>query len=833
MPATPRPRWWTCDLGGLPPRLRRHITLTVAAAAAVVAGSAGWAWWDGSADTAGVLAVLGLFTATTVLPDLELHRGGQRHVYRFGEFPALLGLAVAPGYLMPVAALAAEAALLARRRLRRGDPPPARFKALFSAAVTVVGTAVLVLAADPGRPWTYPVAAVAAAAVSDLLIRRAVHLAGGPPLTEALRGGWPTRLGIPALVAVLAAAAAALPGGGLAAAGVPTAAMVAWWAGATWVRAARDRDLWRRMDAVSRALVGEFDEQAIIRTALFAAQAMFNPTRVDLTLTGGVVSHVLTDGIGAQPTTRPHRPAGGGDPRTVVVPLAARSHQVGVLALRFPRTPPHSVRAGEMVSTFAHTVAANLLAARVHDQVRRAAATAAHQATHDPLTGLGNRVMLHRQAPPVLAAATAAGRCAALLLLDLDGFKAVNDTLGHAAGDRLLTQVGARLAAAVRGGDLAVRLGGDEFAVLAEVPTAADAERLAHHLTARLSPPILVDGLRLSVEASIGVAVAGVDAGDIGELLQAADVAMYQAKATGTGVCRYQRRRDPHHPERLALATDLRRALGAPGELVVHYQPQVDLRTGAVAGMEALVRWAHPTLGLLGPDQFVPLAEHSGLIRRFTLTVLAAAVAQHARIRGHRHAPPTVSVNLSARNLLDQGLPAAVHRILAEHAVSPTELVLEVTETAPVADGAAAERVLAALAAGGCQISQDDFGTGYAALATLRGNRPLHEIKIDRGFVTDLAARPAASTLVSCLAHMARARGCRVVAEGVENAALLHQLRDLGADLAQGFHLARPLPADRVTGWLDGWPARRRRLYLPAAAGPMPMPVLAAAHPHR
>jgi diguanylate cyclase (GGDEF)-like protein len=386
------------------------------------------------------------------------------------------------------------------------------------------------------------------------------------------------------------------------------------------------------------------------------------------------------------------------------------------------------------------------------------------------------------------------------VLLDLNGFKNVNDTLGHAAGDQLLLEIGTRLADSVRATDCVARLGGDEFVVLLDrLEGDIDSDRLAASLVERVSIPVTIDGLRLAVEGSAGVAIFPDDALTVDSLLRCADVAMYEAKRRGDSIVRYDPSQDLASPERLGLLADLQSALDADDQLHLHFQPQLDLRTGLPGNVEALVRWKHPTRGNLSPAEFVPVIEHSALIGPFTAKVLDEAVRccvawqTDASLHG-----VGVAVNLSARNLMHRDLPDEVARILARHGLPARKLVLEITETAAMNDTEICESVLGRLRDLGIRLSVDDFGTGYASLTFLR-RIDVAEVKLDRAFVADMLEDEAAATIVGATVALAHGLGLTVVAEGVETADQLAALHLAGCDLAQGYFLSKPVPPNLLS----------------------------------
>jgi diguanylate cyclase len=432
-------------------------------------------------------------------------------------------------------------------------------------------------------------------------------------------------------------------------------------------------------------------------------------------------------------------------------------------------------------------------------QLIRQAAASQHQALHDPLTGLPNRELFGDRVEQAIRASDRGLQPASLLLLDLDRFKDVNDTLGHHHGDRLLGEVAARLTGTLRAVDTVARLGGDEFAVLLPDATADGAAAVAQKVRAALHQPLTLDGVGLDLDASIGIAVYPDHGGDAAELLQHADVAMYAAKQAHAGFVVYDPAVDQHSPKRLALLGGLRRALERD-ELVLHYQPKADLHTGKVLGAEALVRWHHPAHGLLGPGEFIPLAERTGLIHPLTRWVLDAALRQAAAWRRAGH-QLSVAVNVSTRSLLDREFPDQVADRLTAWEVPATSLVLEVTESAVMADPVLALEILGRLHALGVGLALDDFGTGYSSMAYLKA-LPVDELKVDRSFVGQMATSNSDAVIVRSTIDLGHNLGLHVVAEGVENQATWEELAALGCDTAQGYHLGRPMPADELEQWL-------------------------------
>jgi diguanylate cyclase (GGDEF)-like protein len=424
-----------------------------------------------------------------------------------------------------------------------------------------------------------------------------------------------------------------------------------------------------------------------------------------------------------------------------------------------------------------------------------------HQAHHDELTGLANRALLLRRTDDALLEVARSGGRAGLLLLDLDRFKEVNDALGHPVGDALLRVVAHRLTDSVRPGDLVARLGGDEFAVL--LPSAAGesvAREVAVRLRAALAEPIRLGGISFKIEASIGIAFYPDDATTVEVLLQRADVAMYLAKERRTGIEMHVPHACRSSSARLSLLGELRHGIDR-GELELHYLPKVFLADGCTGGMEALVRWRHPRLGMIMPADFIPAAEQSCLMRDLTACVVDAALTQAARWR-QDGLPVQVSVNLCARDLLDGGLAEVVGRGLHRHGLLPGELMLEINE-AVLADGPArGAGALAALAALGVPLSLDDFGTGSSLVGLRR--LPVSEIKVDASVIARLFDGPDTRLIVKSLVDLVRALGIHSVAEGVESPDAAGALAAIGFDAAQGRYYCGPLEPAAATTWLVG-----------------------------
>ena len=434
---------------------------------------------------------------------------------------------------------------------------------------------------------------------------------------------------------------------------------------------------------------------------------------------------------------------------------------------------------------------------------KQAEETLRHQALHDSLTGLPNRVLLADRLEQGLLATQRRGGSLALLLLDLDHFKEVNDTLGHAVGDLLLQEVTTRLRAKLRSVDTIARLGGDEFAVLLPSADVAGATRVAATILTTLEKPITLEEQQFTVEASIGIAVSPAHGGDAATLLRHADVAMYVAKREQRGYSVYAVDGDPHTSPRFALLSDLRESL-AHNHLVLFYQPTVDMATRRLYGMEALLRWPHPRHGFIPPDQFIPLAEQTSIMGPLTYWVLERGLRQ-CRDWNMEGQPLHVAINLSTRTLQDQQLPQAVEGLLRQYGLAPLQLTLEITESALMADPARALEMLTYLANLGIRISIDDFGTGYSSLGYLK-RLPVHEVKIDKSFVLAMGTDTKDAAIVRAVIMLAHTLELDVVAEGIEDRATWDLLADLGCDRAQGYYTSRPLPAEEVQAWVRASP---------------------------
>jgi diguanylate cyclase (GGDEF)-like protein len=428
---------------------------------------------------------------------------------------------------------------------------------------------------------------------------------------------------------------------------------------------------------------------------------------------------------------------------------------------------------------------------RVTQRVRRQMDEIEYRALYDDLTGLPNRTLFRDRVEQAILAARRNGTTAAVMLIDVDRFKEINDALGHDTGDLLLKELGTRLAAEIRASETFARLGGDEFAILLPTASAEDATLLGSRVHVAFEKPFALRGLPLEVAASIGVAVYPDHGEEVDTLLQHADVAMYAAKETHAGTAVYDAEQDTNDADRLRLAGELRGAIETQ-ELVVYFQPKAELESGRILGAEALVRWQHPERGFIPPNEFIPIAERTGLIKPLSRYVLAAAIEQCAAWQAaglELH----VAVNLTIPDLLELELPDRIAALLEEKGVRPDRLELEITESTILADPFRVRVVLNRLNEMGIRLAIDDFGTGYSSLAYLR-NLPVHAIKIDRSFVMGMSEDASDATIVRSTIDLAHNLGLEVVAEGVESQEVWDALRAQGCSLAQGYFIAKPAP---------------------------------------
>ena len=471
--------------------------------------------------------------------------------------------------------------------------------------------------------------------------------------------------------------------------------------------------------------------------------------------------------------------------------MAIDGKLVGTLAMYYAEARDCDAHDLDLVEIAANVASLAIERARSEAAMRASEERYLHQALHDSLTGLPNRTFFRER---IERAISVENESLGVVLIDLDRFKEINDTFGHYYGDLLLVELARRFQATVRKGDTVARLGGDEFGLV--VPGVSDLNELDETLARILKAigrPFEIDGLPFYVEASVGVALFPEHGTDVDLLVKRADIAMYAAKKAGTPRVIYTPEIDHHDPSGLTLLSELPRAI-AEREFVLHYQPKVDVRTGALTSVEALIRWRHPTRGFVPPFDFIPLTEKTGLIHAVTQFVLDEALGQIKQwdADGHRL---TVAVNLSMRNLHQESLPDDVAALLKKWDLAGDRLMLEITESAIVSDPAQTKAIVGRLSALGVGISIDDFGTGYTSLSYL-ARLELDQIKIDRSFVSTMDSNSGDAAIVRSIISLGHDLGLEVVAEGVETAVIWDQLALLGCDVVQGYFFSRPLPAE-------------------------------------
>ncbi|MFC8615125.1 putative bifunctional diguanylate cyclase/phosphodiesterase [Micromonospora purpureochromogenes] len=806
------------DPGGTPPRVLLLITaVTLTAFTAVLIGLTVPVTLppDESLPAAARFGIALAAFAVAQLARLRFRTATGMVSITWGEAALIVCLYLVPAGWLPAAALLGTGLAWTGMSLAVDRRPPLevlRIAASLTAATALavaVATALgapLLAAPTPGLALaliagsvTY-LLATACLGGATLALRHGVAI--GPPVLAALRGKLLMFVGnvavglvVVALVEIDARWLLLLP-------------PLLWLLQQTYrhrLRADQERRDWRAF-AEATAALNQLDERGVATAAVTGALTLFGAELVDVDVArgdgrwrryrGDASGQVRDREVGppARPSTAEHE---------LARPLTVGDVEVGELRVRFPATAPPSARERDAVAAFSDALAAALHDAATSRELRLVSARSSYEAVHDALTGLVNRAAMLSKGDQALRQ-LAHDHPVALLLLDINQFKEVNDTLGHAAGDQLLRLTANRLGTLARPGDLLGRLGGDEFALLlTSVPVMGDrsapmayALRQAREIAERLAAPTEVAGVRMSVEVSVGVVVAGAGTADLTELLRRADIAMYQAKEGGGSVAAYDSARDAASTDQLALLAELREALQADDQLVLALQPAVDLATGAPTGVEALIRWRHPRRGWLGPVDFIRPVENSEQLGAFTRYVLDKALAVAADWAREGLDVP-ISVNLSARSLLDPRLPAEIADALRRHQVPPHRLVLEITETVVMSELEVIDEVLATVRAMGVQLAVDDFGTGFSSLTFLT-RIAVDELKVDRSFVIRMAESPEAAAIVRTTVGLAHELGLRVVAEGVETAEQRLALAELGCTAAQGYHFFKPMPADKI-----------------------------------
>lgn len=770
---------------------------------------------------------------------------GETHVATLSEVPLLIGLVFARTDQLLIAAVLSSAvvALWRRRALIK-----VAFNVAARAAETMVAAVCFhaVLGPAPAisaRSWLAAFVAVPAAnLVSGICVQMAISLSVGRVNWAGLKPVAVVLAGVSVLnVAVGRLAVVALwwdPVAAIPLLGIAVALGVGYRTYGDLRR--RHADL-ERIYRFSRAVSGLVDADQMIYAVLSEAKDLLRSGLAELALQGpGGITRYTLSGDGpvvriVQPGLHPLQAAvvsaGGGvlAPRAtaemawtqgltacgfrdaVAAPMLSDEGLSGTLVVadRLGDDLTFETADLELLEALANHATMALRRSQLLDRLRQEVAANVHQALHDALTGLGNRTLFTEQLEAALARRGTEG-VVAVMLMDLDRFKEVNDTLGHHTGDVMLQQIAAQLTQAVGNNGSVARLGGDEFAFVVAAPSRAEVGKVALDVLAGGQATVLVEGLRLEVRASLGVAVVPDDGTDRSTALRRADIAMYHAKMKATGVEFYQPERDPHSTRRLVLAGELRLALET-SSIELYYQPQAEMITGRVGGVEALLRWTHPVYGTIAPDEFIPLAEQCGVIRPLTLWALEVGLTQLAVWR-REGLDLTLAANLSPHSVFDAELADKLDALLAKTRVPPGALVLEITESSIFGDRPPGRTVLDHLADLGVGLAIDDFGTGFSSLTRL-ARLPVHEIKIDRSFVTSMLSNADHDAIVRSTIDLARNMELRVVAEGVENERTWIRLGQLGCDVGQGYYLSPPLRASELASWL--WQRQRHDVARP------------------
>ncbi len=795
-------------------RLKRTVGLVVVAGAAAV----GWAGWrlvthdlehTPWLKVALVLLMLGLASRLVLWVRIKSSQHGVATL----EAIMLLGLMLVPGsWLILSTALAVAVVRIVNK------PPAIKFLFNVSKDTAVAGAAVAVawqfgligpFVATFHRLPGIIAAGLAIVVADDLLSIPVLGLATGTPLGRMFRTNFDVRVGGMVIRLILAGVAmywfSAEPALLILAPLVMIGLQVL---SANQLRERAERAAWQKL-AQATDEFNEVDLDTVLKAAVGRAAELFSADQVDVEIATTVIAPRLVRGDSESIWyDGPPDGAPGAGEHVIGVPLESHdgSADIGAVTLRFRGKISLTEREEYTLRTFAAALCTAIRNAAAFAEAKRLSDDHAHAAAHDPLTGLANRRRLFERGAELLAHRPQGGQVG-LLLIDLNHFKEINDTLGHAAGDQVLIEVANRLARAAQDGDLVARLGGDEFAILLlGIPVPALAVPRARAMLAALDPPFEIDGMRIVVEASAGVALAP-SRGGVQELLRRADVSMYQAKREGQTVAMYARARDTADVGRLALSAELPRAV-AEHEFTVNFQPVVDLGTGDIISTEALARWHHPDHGDLNPTRFLDSVERSGLLAAFSEAVLDQALRAAATWRADGFNLP-VAVNVSPRSLLDPGFPDVIERRLELADVPPAGLIIELTESLTLSQLDVVDDVLHTLRDLGVRLALDDFGTGYSSLATL-ARVPVHELKIDRAFVAAMDGSAEAAVVRSTI-DLGRSLGMLVVAEGVESEAQRNRLWELGCPAGQGHLFARPMPIHRLLASLrrgyDGRPA--------------------------
>ncbi len=811
-------------------------------------GSVQLEWWAiAIAAIAGELMVF----------NIEFRR--EVYTFTFSEMPLLIGLFLATPSSLIIGRLVGAAAFLVVHEHQQLRKLTLNLASFFGECIVLLTVFELLgRPRDPEGPATWVIAVVAVCA-ADLLgfvvVAKAVRWHGGPlRLRSILAIGSVTAPVNSSLALVAVILLDRQPWAVLLLAGLAVFVLVAYRAYTALQQ--RHQSLSLLYD-FTRMVSGAQQPDAVLRAILEQAKDLLRAERAEIWLSDDRGGHLglavnddgpsfceLPDHVGARierwftasrGTTVITRKATDPERRAmadvlhaddcIIAPVTEAGRVVGLIAVvnRLGALNGFRAEEGPMFATLANHASVALENGRLIARLRQQSRQHEHDSRHDSLTGLPNRALFNEHLTAAIAACSdpirTAGGTIGVALMDLDGFKEINDTLGHQFGDLALVEVAHRIQAVLRDGWLVARLGGDEFALLAPgLGRRAELDAVARRIRRVLAEPIDIDGVRVTTGISIGLALSPDDGVDAATVLQRADVAMYGAKAgLGDGVHFYDAMSDTNTPRRLQLTNDLRSAI-VDNQLSLVFQPKVRLRDGGLLGVEALVRWTHPHLGAVSPEEFIPLAERSGVIVQITEFVLDHAIRQASR--WHRDGKRwTMSVNLSMRNLLDPELVPLVRRLLRMSGLDPAFLTLEITETNVMADTSRTIDVLHRLAELGVHLSIDDFGTGYSSLSYLQ-RLPVHEVKIDRLFVQAMATESSAETIVRSILDLARNMGLDTVAEGIEDRSTWNRLRMLGCDQAQGYFVAHPMAASDLAVW-----DRSRSIdTTPVGARPSPTP---------
>jgi diguanylate cyclase (GGDEF)-like protein len=828
------------------------------------------------------VAALVVLVAVGELLNVEVRVRSTLHGMTWADAAILIGLSIAAA---PFVVVAAAVGMAAANLIRRRSLTKSAFGVAKESTTTLVGGLVLLLLGFESGPLDItriaPLALAFAAmtVVDELLTIPVIALSSRTTITDRFRMNLDIRLvAMVGRFAVAVAAILALQAEQTLIYALPLPVLIAYLWHERWVRTREEREAWQNLAAATEAFTG-VDLDVVLRESVTRGAKLFSADLIEVEVWLGMSQRLVR---GAETITYDGDPDHAPPDSSRVYAVALHGYQgrrdIGALRLRFRNQVRISDREEAMVASYAAALDTAVRNAAAYRQLGEATAAHAHAAAHDALTGLANRRELERQLADALASPDRLDCRIAVLLLDLRHFKEVNDALGHLAGDHVLVQVAQRLAGAAGRNDLVTRFGGDEFAVLLRSAfRPARVEARGRRVLRSLAEPMEVDGLPIVVEAYGGLALAldpqdeaGPDAADeaagtsdppaapgtpagleagptttarppafrsdpqawMAELMRRADVAMYQAKRTGQPLVCYTVARDPADRERLALAGQLPRAV-SEREFVLHFQPIVDLASGQVVGAEALARWRHPTRGQLNPRWFLDLLERSAQLPAFTAAVLDDALSAATLWRAAGH-DLSVSVNISARSLLDTGLPRRVLQALDRHGTRPDRLCLELTETLALSQLETVDQVLTRLHDIGVKLALDDFGTGFSSLAVL-SRIPVHQLKVDRSFVqalrdldvsgadpeADAAAISQAHAVVRSTVQLGRTLDLVVVAEGVEAESQRRLLWELGCTAGQGHLFARAEPSERLLAALTaGVGGRPGTAAMPIAGDP-------------